>query len=594
MKKAKSFFFVLALGALLASCGADAPAASSSEEHEEVTSSITEEESSSSEETTQETSSPEESSSEPLAPATPVSEFRSTVEVGAKVDLEGIVVAHRYNGQGTPYINGFYLTDGEDTVAVYGEDTAKQVKVGEKVRVSGEKGYYIPSADQGSAAATNYKGQLQLNYPTLVSQDGETHEIPASAIEAATASSIHAIPLSTDITGKLYRVKGYYGVSEGGVSQDPYTNYSLYDLDRMESLFHYSTSSGKDFAWTKQYDGKAVDMLVTIVLAKPSSGGWRFAPVSCYGEIEVPAKDEASYALKRLEAEVPLYHEAPVNLLVAKKDPYDDATREISTLDEKVTITEEAEGYRIVVPAEAVGSHELTLKVTYNGEVAEKKVTLVLDGKPVIATVSIADAIASEDGTEVVVEGIVVGAIKKSGANQSVYIADASGSIRVFANTTSQPNIADLKQGNACIIKATKTHYKKDTITTNYEGDLELTNPEVLWQDHNENDIPTSGMEKISVSDIVNGTIENNLSGKVYRISAMITKLPGAYGETRTMIDPANQDVMMACYSQSSGKDYEWLYQYDDGQAQNFLVGVVDNNSGSGCKYRAVPLAIQK
>ena len=203
MKPAKSIFFVLALGALLASCG-ESPIASSSDAPSLDSTSV--EESTTVEETSTEEST-EESSSEPLAPATSVSAFRSTVEVGVKVDLEGIVVAHRYNGQGTPYINGFYLTDGEDTVAVYGEDTAKQVKVGEKVRVSGEKGYYIPSADQGSAAATNYKGQLQLNYPTLISQDGETHEIPASAIEAATASSIHAIPLSTDITGKLYQSK---------------------------------------------------------------------------------------------------------------------------------------------------------------------------------------------------------------------------------------------------------------------------------------------------------------------------------------------------------------------------------------------------
>ena len=101
-------------------------------------------------------------------------------------------------------------------------------------------------------------------------------------------------------------------------------------------------------------------------------------------------------------------------------------------------------------------------------------------------------------------------------------------------------------------------------------------------------------MAKISVSDIANGTLDNNLTGKVYRISAMITKLPNAYGEVRTMIDPADQDVMIACYSQSSGSDYSWLYQYDDRQAQNFLVGVVDNNSSSGCKYRAVPLAVEK
>ena len=76
MKKAKSFFFVLALGALLASCGEPPVASSDVSSSEDVTS-------------------VEESSSEPLAPATPIAEFRSSVETGAKVDLEGIVVAHR-------------------------------------------------------------------------------------------------------------------------------------------------------------------------------------------------------------------------------------------------------------------------------------------------------------------------------------------------------------------------------------------------------------------------------------------------------------------------------------------------------------------
>ena len=81
MKKAKSFFFVLALGALLASCGEPPVASSDVSSSEDVTS--------------VEESSIEESSSEPLAPATPIAEFRSSVETGAKVDLEGIVVAHR-------------------------------------------------------------------------------------------------------------------------------------------------------------------------------------------------------------------------------------------------------------------------------------------------------------------------------------------------------------------------------------------------------------------------------------------------------------------------------------------------------------------
>ena len=90
MKKAKSFFFVLALGALLASCG-EPPVASSDVSSSEDVSSV--------EESSSEESSIEESSSEPLAPATPIAEFRSSVETGAKVDLEGIVVAHRYNGQ---------------------------------------------------------------------------------------------------------------------------------------------------------------------------------------------------------------------------------------------------------------------------------------------------------------------------------------------------------------------------------------------------------------------------------------------------------------------------------------------------------------
>ena len=68
---------------------------SSSDSPSSTEESIPSSEESSVEESSVEESSVEESSSEPLAPATPIAEFRSSVETGAKVDLEGIVVAHR-------------------------------------------------------------------------------------------------------------------------------------------------------------------------------------------------------------------------------------------------------------------------------------------------------------------------------------------------------------------------------------------------------------------------------------------------------------------------------------------------------------------
>lgn len=588
MKRSGKLLFLLAVGSLLAACGEPTPSEQSSP---------TETAPSTSEQGPAETSPDTSTSEEAPLETMPIADFRAA-ETGVEATLKGIVVGHRYNGQGTPYITGFYLTDGEDTIYVYGEDTAKKVKVGEEVVVKGAKTYYMPKADQGAAAALGYKGQAQLENAELVSQDGETHEVPASAIAESTCAKIAETPLTTDISGKLYRIKGYYDVKEGGTASDQYTNYSLYDLNRVSSLFHYSTSSGKDFAWTKEYDGKAIDMLVTAVLAKPSSGGWRFAPISVYGEVTVAANEEAGYAMDRLLEEIPLEHESAVELHLPTNDKFvAEITREVTSADPKVEIAkDEATKETIVrIPANATGKHALDLKVTYGAEVVEKTVELTISSKVAVETITIAEAIASADKTEVAVEATVVGAITKSGKNLSVYLADETGSIRVYASAAYQDAIADLKQGNRCIVKGIKDHYVKNAELAEqngYEGDLQLTNPEVLWQDNIVNEIPTAGMKTLTVSGIRNGTTANNISGQVFRVNCQIVKPAGAYGNTLHMADAEDPSITIACYSQSSGSDYAWLQDYLDGQNHEFAVAVYDNNysANSAVKYRAVPL----
>ena len=196
---------------------------------------------------------------------------REELGEGEVAIIKGVVVKHNYTGQSTPYITGFWLADKTGSIYIYGEEVAKSVEVGNTVVVKGAKAYYIPQNDQGAAASVNYKGMLQLTLPEILENDHLTTGTPStSAITFTTVKDILEIPLTEDITGQIFCVKGRWSK----VTPADFTNYYLYDLNRVDSIMAYTQSNGKDYSWTDAYDGKTVEMFITYEPQFTQLGEW--------------------------------------------------------------------------------------------------------------------------------------------------------------------------------------------------------------------------------------------------------------------------------------------------------------------------------
>ncbi len=516
-------------------------------------------------------------------------------EEGTIVRTSGVVVHHNYTGQGTPYITGFWLADDGHSIYVYGEEVAKSVEVGDYIKIKGEKSYYIPNTDTESAEDVNYKGMAQIKSPVVIQNDGGNHPIPHSAITETTISDILDIPLTTDITGNIYKVKGTYEVFD----HTSYVNYGLHDINRVDYIEAYTQSNGKDYAWTEDQDGKTIEVILIVSLGKPGVGAWRFCPVEFLDEYTPTDKEEREYALERLIQEFSGQYTSDVTIDVEKVDPkFAEVTRVVSSYSEGVTIVEEVDKYVVSISGAPERQVEIECSITYKDvDLSDtKRIGMYLSDD--VETITIADAISKGKGTVVTVEAIVARVTYKGSlVKQGMFLADDTGSIFTYNGTATQSKIAGVENGNKVIVKGTIDYYIKnadDAATNSYTGDFQIKDVEVLVLDENVYNIPLEAIKDSTIEDINNIPPSTNITGNLYRISGTVTKESTAFYTLYKFTDIIDSSLSLALYSQNSFKEFEDVFEGYEDKNVVMIVGIQNLNlKSSGSHWRACPIAIE-
>ena len=526
---------------------------------------------------------------------TKISDVRSQVNSGEYTTVKGVVVKHNYTGQSTPYITGFWLADDSDCIYVYGEIVAKSVEVGNMVVIKGAKDYYIPNTDTGAAAATNYQGMLQLVQPEIIENDGKIdNKIPSSAISETTIADISKVSLTEDITGKIYKVKGRWSK----VTPSDFTNYYLYDLNRVDSIMAYTQSNGKDYTWTNSYDGKTVEMLIIVSLGKPGVGQWRMCPVEFLDDdVKVSDLEEATYAAYRLLNLFADEYNAETNITYPIEDELlSGCTRTTSSLSNMVNVSNDGINENVNIKASKLGKIEIEVSATYNGEnfVAKKEIEIV--EKTDYDTISISDARKLNDGEIVTLEAIVAKVTYKSSLTpQGLFLADDTGSIFLYCGAATQALIENVKDGNKVTLKAKLAHYIKDETNAknaNYLGDFQLTDPEILNIDTNVYDIPKQSYVESSISEIMATLPSTNITGNMYIVKAKVIKKVNSYSTSYNLVEVNGGSASLPLYSQNSGNDFKWLDEYVN-QEVTIIIGVQNLNlKKSGSHWRGLPIKV--
>lgn len=511
--------------------------------------------------------------------------------VGSSYSIKGIVVCMNYTGQTTPYITGFWIADATDSIYVYGQEVSAKVAKGNEVTLTGTKDYYIPTNDTNAATSANYKGMLQLKDPILLSNDGETtHTIPHIAT-AITVEELSQKALTEDISGKLFVVNGRYSVS----TNSAFSNYTITDLNRVDSLLAYTQSNGKDYAWTNDYDGKAVEMTLIISLAKPAVNAWRFCPVSFDQEITVTAQEEAQYGVIRAENQFAQSYDVDTTVTLPEEDPLlTGLIRTFTSTSSQVSITEASGTYTIAIKATPIGTASIAISCAYQTATATGAADFSLVAPTHFETISLAEARKAADGTSVTVEAVVARVTYKSSmTKQGLFLADGTGSLFAYSGDDTLANVAD---GNKVVVTGTMAHYIKNAenaTAASYTGDLQITNFTVKNIDTNVYAIPSGAViADQTIKGIMSTLPATNLTSNIYRLKAKIVKTAGTY-PSFAVADYDDNSVTLPLYSQNSAADFTWLDGYD-GKNVTLVVGIQNLNlRASNSNWRGCPLAIE-
>ena len=210
------------------------------------------------------------------------------------------------------------------------------------------------------------------------------------------------------------------------------------------------------------------------------------------------------------------------------------------------------------------GKVKVTVTATLDDNAYSETVEITASTPVVFETISVADAIAAENGTEVTIKGIAGPSL----INQTgIYLVDETGIVPVvFLNKS---DISLISMGNEIVIKGTKT------VTKDGGGQICISACERLGNNFGSHDFNTSTfITDKTLADVkaLEDTPENTL--KVYVLRAKISCVKSQYSTNYSLVDGANSLTLYA----GSGSQYAWLSDYV-GEELTVTVALCDWNS---------------
>ncbi len=534
-------------------------------------------------------------------PAVSISEAREKA-TGEKVKVDGVVAAITYSTGVKPC--GVILVDEGASIYVYSGDVAAQVSVGNKIEVAASKTYWVLGTEQSNAALYGYKGACQLEEAILVSNDKGTHSFDTSWIEDITVKALLNTSVEENITTLLFKTTALIEKREG----TGFTNYYINDLDGVTGSYSYSQSNGDDFAWLAPYDGKICTVYFTALNAKSTASGcfFRLLPVMVeeiadfvYPEEEIPAF-AIEYAVKDL-FEKAVYGSNPA---IQLPNSYSNAHIHASGITFSYAVSDPALAELVVGDSHTIlnliaeGTVEVSITATYQGHSHTVKQTIMLDPVSEIETPTIAEVIGMEDGSHVIVRGVVISSlVNRSG----FYIGDATGMIAVL---TTGEVLGEIKPGDEIVMEGYKIHFKGDYTNDSYVGQCTIVGSATVTKDdagkitniqytadakllanyYGNHTYDTSYfIHDKTIDDLYHFAIDVDYTTNVYVVQAKVVVEGNAYYSNILLQDADGGDKLRLYCSNSS--QYSWLKAYE-GQVVEIELAVCnwnDKNYYTGC-----------
>lgn len=467
---------------------------------------------------------------------------------GDLVLVEGVVARITYAEGSNRTPAGVMLVDASGSIYVYGKDIAQNVAIGNKIKVAGEKDYWILEDEVANAEKFGYLGCNQITSAILIKNYNGNHEFDKSSVAETTVKRMMDTPITEDVTTKIFKVTALIRKAPGS----GFTNYYIDDLDGVSGTYVYTQCNGTDFTWLDEFDGKICTVYLTALNAKSTNAGcnWRFLPVAVIDEsFSFNVDDTAKFVVDYhgIPALLPSYMTgAKVELPTSVSSEllgFENATVGYTSSDSGVIAITTVDGVTYMT---AVGEGTATVTVTgaHGTKTHSEAFTIKVEKAAELDGLTVAEAIAAANNTEVTVRGIIgPSLVNKVG----FYLIDETGAIAIQCANT---ELNGLSIGDEIVLKGTKN------VTKDGGGQINIENAEVLANYYGEHDYSTASfltgktMEEIkALSDTPESTT------LVYVITAKVAKTStqsGSYTNVQWFVG----DVLL--YTGNAGQ-YSWL-----------------------------------
>ncbi len=207
---------------------------------------------------------------------------------------------------------------------------------------------------------------------------------------------------------------------------------------------------------------------------------------------------------------------------------------------------------------------------------------------------TVADARTAEEGALVKTTGVVAKITYASGkVPNGVMLIDETGSIYVFDSDLA----GNVEEGNKVTLLATKAYWileKEQSAAEKfgYKGCNQLTDATLLSNDGKTNKFSKEAIEENTIKNIVENPVTNDITTIVYKVNALVKKVPGAGFVNYDFCD-IDGETGSYTYTQCNGGDFAWLDEFDGKICTVYLTALNAKSSASGCIYRFLPVEVK-
>ena len=209
------------------------------------------------------------------------------------------------------------------------------------------------------------------------------------------------------------------------------------------------------------------------------------------------------------------------------------------------------------------------------------------------APATVIEARAAEKGANLKITGVVARITYATGMKPSGFILIGDGSsIYVYDGDAAQR----VQIGNTVTVAGTKDYWILDSEIAGaekfgYKGCNQLTDCILVENDGKVSEIDFSAATEITVKELLNTPVTEDITTLVYKVNALVKEVPGN-GFTNYYFFDLDGETGNYTYSQCNGNDFEWLREFDGKICTVYITALNAKSTGTSCNFRFLPVAV--